>query len=77
MTDLSPVQRDVILAFKRLGGRGNLNDVRKAAGVERGKGTPLVNKLLAAGLLKKYQHDDYGLTPAGYQAAKMSEMDGK
>jgi hypothetical protein len=66
---LSEVQRKVIVGFKRQGGRGNLNDLRRAASIEMGKGTPLVNKLRKAGLLKKYQPDDYGLTPEGYAAA--------
>src|SRR4051794_39118924 len=68
-TDLNERECKVLVGYKRLGGRGNLNDVRKEAGVERGFGTPLENKLMRRGLLKKYQWDDYGLTSEGYEIA--------
>jgi hypothetical protein len=74
--ELSEIERKVIVWFKRQNGRGNLNDVRKAASVEPGKGTPLVNKLLKADLLKKYQQDNYGLTPQGYAVANELQKQG-
>lgn len=74
MQELSEFERKVIVGFLRLGGRGNLNDVRKAASVE--KGTPLVNKLLRAELLKKYQKDDYGLTQEGFRLANELQKQG-
>jgi hypothetical protein len=30
---------------------------------------------MKAGLLKKYQHDDYGLTPAGYEVVMKMQQD--
>jgi hypothetical protein len=67
MKKLPDDQCKVLVGFKRQGGNDNLNDVRKLAGLERG--TPLANRLLKANLLRKYQQDEYALTPEGHAAA--------
>jgi Mn-dependent DtxR family transcriptional regulator len=68
--DLDERMCEVLVAFRRLqNGRGTRNDVRKAAGVGRGLGTPLVNKLMKQGLLEKIQFDDYRLTQEGFAVA--------
>jgi hypothetical protein len=67
--ELSLLQRKVHVAYHRLGGWGSQDDIRKRAG--KGFGSPIANKLIALGLIRRYQHDDYGLTPEGYEVVKL------
>jgi hypothetical protein len=64
----------IIVAFKRMGGRGNISDVRFAAKVHAGD--PFVRKLIANGLMRQRGHDFYELTPDGFALANRLISDG-
>ena len=49
MNELREPHRKILVAFKRLGGRGNISDVRFAA---KKLGDPLVKTLIAQGLMR-------------------------
>jgi predicted transcriptional regulator len=73
---LTKVQRNVLRAFNNLGGWGHRNDICTAAGIDRGYGNHIVNKLLDCGLLRRPNFNDYCLTEKGTQfAVHLEERD--
>jgi hypothetical protein len=64
---LTEPYRKVLVAFKRMGGRGSIADVRKAANVKAGD--RYAKRLVAAGFFWHQPTDYYGLTPEGYAMA--------
>ena len=66
---LTEQHKNIMLAFRRMNGRGHISDVRRAANVNAGD--PLANKLVADGLMQKTDHDSYRLTEDGYAMANL------
>ena len=66
---LTEAQRNVLRAFKILGGWGHRNDVCSAAGAKHGHENHIVNELLDCGLLRRPNFNDYCLTEKGSQFA--------
>jgi hypothetical protein len=66
---LTEAQRNVLRAFKTLGGWGRRNDVCIAARVGHGHEKHIVNELLDCGLLRRPNFNDYCLTEKGSQLA--------
>lgn len=66
---LTEKHKKILVAFKRMGGRGHISDVRRAANVTAGDA--LAKKLIANGLMQNTGHDSYRLTEDGYAMANL------
>jgi hypothetical protein len=64
---LKEPHKKILVAFKRLGGRGHIADVRLAAKVKTGD--RYVRRLIEHNLMRQLGYDDYGLTPEGFTMA--------
>jgi DNA-binding IclR family transcriptional regulator len=60
---------DALKGLKLMGGGGSLQDVRKAAGLDKSGGNNLANKMIERGYLQHLGHNHYRLTEAGRRRA--------